>query len=136
MNSNELGMMVIIAAADAIAMFADGAPPDKVLTVVERMLEYRRAWAAALEAEKARGPSRIVNTFEGGDMRAEVCTSHGGYRVDVYQRESESKWGLLSFVCSSSLGWCEEYAQCVVLGTVVPSGILDRKPKEATPCEP
>lgn len=130
MNSNELGVRVVMAAADAMMLVAKGAPPDEVLTVVARMLEHKQAWAAALDAEKAMGSIRIVNTFEGDGKRAEVCTANGHYRVDVYEYESENVLSLVSFMSSSSLGWCEQYAQCVALDTVELSGILDRKPKE------
>lgn len=74
------------------------------------------------------GAPKIVNSFEGGDIRAEVCTSGGQYRVDVYHREGPAKWGLVSFQSSCSLTWCEQYAQCVVLGTVDISGIMFSKP--------
>ena len=121
---------------DRIAAVQDAATVPVSRSAVAQ--EAIRRGLAEIERERAPhgGMSRILNTFEGNGKRAEVVTSNGHYRVDVYQRESESTWSLLSFVSSGSLGWCEQYAQCVVLGTVVLSGILDRKPKEATPCEP
>ena len=53
MNSNELGILVIIAAAEALALFAEAPTSGEWLRAIERMAEYKRAWDAALEAEKA-----------------------------------------------------------------------------------
>lgn len=53
MNSNELGVRLIMAAADLMVLVAKGATASEWLPVLQRMAEYKQAWAAALEAEKA-----------------------------------------------------------------------------------